>query len=60
MKPNAKYKVIKLTPENRALIMSAAKKFKGRTLFPNQVAEANRLLSNITCVFTDKEKAETE
>ena len=51
MNPKSKSKVIKLTPEHRSLLVSVAKKLKGRVLFPKQVEEANRLLSNVTFVF---------
>lgn len=50
MNTKTKSKVIKLTPEHRAMLVAAAKKNKGRVLFPKQIEEANRILAKAVFV----------
>ena len=53
MSSKKKSKVIKLSREQRTMLIAVAEKNKGRVLFPKQVEEANRILTNAVFITKD-------
>ena len=59
MSTKKKSKVIKLSPEQKTMLIAIAEKNKGRVLFAKQVERLNKLFSNITFV-SSKGQAQAE